>query len=387
MALISVAALRSGQRAVETSELNAAQGRAVVGASAVQQYLLGVIGRADQLGTTSEVVAFLRSGGATAPPPIEATAAQFDVEAVLLLDLGGDTLAAAPSSFRSSSGTDADWFVASAAGQTKVGPVRFDSATRRGSVVVAAPARDPGAAVVGVAALQVSGDDVLYALNQAPIGPGGQAVLVSPDGQIVLARDSRLAGRRLDELGLGDLAAEIAESPTGTRKRVPLEDRGTQVVAWSTTTGGNVVVVFQPRKVFLGPIDRLASTTRIALGVVALLALVLALLVARRLSRPVSALTAAATALEASQEPDTERLAVIGRSRDDIGRLARVFASMSTEVVERERRLREQVAALRVEIDEDRRRQSVNEVTDTEFFQELLKRAAEMRRAARGDQS
>ncbi|MFM8529651.1 MAG: HAMP domain-containing protein, partial [Ilumatobacteraceae bacterium] len=129
----------------------------------------------------------------------------------------------------------------------------------------------------------------------------------------------------------------------------------------------------------------LATTTRIALAAVAVLALVLALLVARRLSRPVSALTAAATALEASEEPDTARLETIGRSRDDIGRLARVFASMSIEVVERERRLREQVAALRVEIDEDRRRQAVSEVTDSEFFQELLKRAAEMRRAARGD--
>ena len=95
MALLSIAATRSGQDAVEQSELSAAEGRAVVGASSVQQYLLGVVGRADQLGTTSEVVAFLKSNGAAAVPPIDATAAQFDVEAVILTDLDGAALAAA----------------------------------------------------------------------------------------------------------------------------------------------------------------------------------------------------------------------------------------------------------------------------------------------------
>lgn len=385
MALISVAALRSGQDAVEKSELSAAEGRAVVGASSVQQYLLGVVGRADQLGTTSEVVVFLKNGGTTATPPIEATAAQFDVESVILADLDGTTLAAVPVSATGSSVAAEDWFVKAAAGQTAVGRIVFNDATNRSSVIVAAPTRDPSAAVVGVAALQVSGQDVLFALNQAPLGPGGQAVVVDADGRIVLARDSRLLGQRLADLGLQSLAEAIASEPSGTRSKVPLPGRGVQVVAWSATTGGNVAVVFQPRAAFLAPIDRLADTTRIALAIVAAVALALALLVARRLSRPVSALTTAASALEANTEPDTQRLESIGRSRDDIGRLARVFTSMAIEVAERERRLREQVEALKVEIDEDRRRVAVAELTDTEFFKDLLDRAAEIRRRAKGD--
>lgn len=386
MALISIAASRSGQGAVETSELSAAEGRAVVGASAVQQYLLGVVGRADQLGTTTEVVTFLRSGGRTAAPPIAATAAQFDVEAVLLIGLDGQTLAASPSSFRGQSFRDTDWFAASAGGQTKVGPVVYDPATHRSSVTVSAPVREPGAAVVGVAALRVSGHDVLFALNQAPLGPGGQAVLVSGSGEIVLARDNRLTGKQFVDLGLDALSLRITDAPSGTLAKVDLPGRGTQVVAWSTTTGGNTAVVFQPRDVFLGPINRLATTTRIALAVVAAIALALALLVARRLSRPVSALTAAATAIEANEEPDNEHLAALGRTKDDIGRLARVFASMATQVATRERALREQVAALRVEIDEDRRRQTVSDLTDSEFFRELELRAAEIRRAMKEDQ-
>jgi len=381
MAFLSVAATRSGQSAVEKSELSAVEGQAVVSSSAVQQYLLGVIGRADQLGTTSEVVTFVKRGGTGDTPPIDATASQFDVEAVVLSDMSGKVLAAEPSTRRDVSVAGADWFVSSVAGQTAVGQVRYDADHGRSSVTVSAPIRDPGAAVVGVAALQVSGFDVLYALNQAPLGPGGQAVLVDRTGAIVLARDSRLSGRTLADLGLDELASAIATSPMGTLPRVSLPGRGVQVVAWSETTGGNTAVVFQPRAVFLAPINRLGTTTRVALVIVALVALALALLVARRLSRPVSALTAAATAIEANEEADTDRLESLGRTKDDIGRLARVFSSMATEVAERERRLREQVAALRVEIDEDRRRQTVSDLTDSEFFRELEARAREIRRS------
>jgi HAMP domain-containing protein len=381
MAFLSVTATRSGQSAVEKSELSAVEGQAVVSSSAVQQYLLGVIGRADQLGTTSEVVAFVRNAGAGPTPPLEATDSQFDVEGVLLTDMTGTVLAGSPASTRGTSMAGTDWFVASVAGQQQVGRVTYDATRQRSSVTVSAPVREPGAAVVGVAALQVSGFDILYALNQAPLGPGGQAVLVDRDGVIVLARDNRLPGKSLADLGLAALAAEIAEAPMGTLARAELPGRGTQVVAWSETTGGNIAVVFQPRAVFLAPINRLAATTRIALGVVAFVALALALLVARRLSRPVLALTNAAAAIESEGEPDTERLEAIGRSKDDIGRLARVFSSMAVQVADRERRLREQVAALRVEIDEDRRRETVSNLTDSEFFRELEARARELRRA------
>lgn len=381
MALLSIAATRSGQSAVEKSELSAVEGQAVVSSSAVQQYLLGVVGRADQLGTTSEVVSFVRRNGSGDVPPIDATAAQFDVEAVLLTDLNGKVLASEPSAAPGTPVSTTDWFVAGAAGQTAVGQMVFDVDRGRSSITVAAPIRDPGAAVIGVAALTVSGFDVLYALNQAPLGPGGQAVLVDARGTIVLARDSRLPGKQLADLGLAALAEAIEQAPMGTLPKVSLPGRGVQVVAWSQTTGGNTAVVFQPRAVFLAPINRLGTTTRIALVIVAVIALALALLVARRLSRPVSALTAAATALEANEDPDTNRLQVLGRTKDDIGRLARVFSSMAIEVAERERRLREQVAALRVEIDEDRRRQTVSDLTDSEFFRELEARAKEIRRS------
>jgi methyl-accepting chemotaxis protein len=252
------------------------------------------------------------------------------------------------------------------------------------SVTVAAPVRNPGLAVVGVAAMEVRGADVLFAANQAPVSPGGQILLVDPDGEVVAARDSRLLGRNLGDVGLGALVSAIAAEPAATLTGLNLDGRGAQVAAWNEAVPGLTSVVLQPRKVFMGPIDRLSNTTTVLFVLVGVVAIVAAALLARRLSRPVGVLTAAAGQVEAGEPVDDEALAVIGKSHDDVGRLARVFATMAEQVAARERKLRAQVRALKVEIDHERRRQAVEEVTDTEFFRDLQSRAAEMRARAKG---
>lgn len=379
MAIISVAATRAGQNAVEASELEAAQGAARVGAAAVDEYLAGVAARADQIGTSAEVVGFLTGSG----PAPDLGAGGADVIATVVADTAG-TIVAGPADRIGTSVAADPWFVDAVAGKPSIGTLDSTEYDRP-SITVAAPARRPGAAVVGVAALEVSGDDVLFALNQIPLGPGGQALLVDDDDRVVAARDSRVRGRTLDELGMGALAAGIAADPSGSLPRVPLAGRGEQVVAWSDGGGDAVAVVTQPRQAFLAPIDQLATTTRVALVITGLVALVLALLVARRLSRPVGALTRAARAIEEGTAPDDSELATIGRAHDDVGRLARVFARMAEQVAVRERALKEQVRALRVEIDHERRKKDVDEVVGSDFFRDLEGRAAEMRRRAKGE--
>ncbi|MFM8863160.1 MAG: HAMP domain-containing protein, partial [Acidimicrobiia bacterium] len=142
----------------------------------------------------------------------------------------------------------------------------------------------------------------------------------------------------------------------------------------------------QPRSAFLAPIDRLANTITLALIAVGVLAVISALLIARRLSRPIGALTRAARAVEDGGAPDAAELDRIGRSGDDVGRLARVFSRMAEQVATRERKLKEQVRSLKVEIDQERRRKEVEEGTDSDFFRDLEGRAAEMRRRAKGDE-
>src|SRR5262249_36332288 len=89
-------------------------------------------------------------------------------------------------------------------------------------------------------------------------------------------------------------------------------------------------------------------------------------------------LTAAAAAIEAGvYEP--ESLREVSERLDALGQLARVFQRMALEVVAREQRLQQQVAELHIEIDKAKKARQVAEITETEYFQELRKKARELR--------
>jgi hypothetical protein len=64
---------------------------------------------------------------------------------------------------------------------------------------------------------------------------------------------------------------------------------------------------------------------------------------------------------------------------DDISQLRQIFGQMAREVIRREEDLRRQVESLRIQIDEAKRERQVAEITETEYFQELRKRARKMR--------
>jgi hypothetical protein len=64
---------------------------------------------------------------------------------------------------------------------------------------------------------------------------------------------------------------------------------------------------------------------------------------------------------------------------DDISRLRQIFGQMARQVIRREEDLRRQVESLRIQIDEAKRQRQVAEITETEYFQELRKKAREMR--------
>jgi HAMP domain-containing protein len=68
---------------------------------------------------------------------------------------------------------------------------------------------------------------------------------------------------------------------------------------------------------------------------------------------------------------------------DEVTTLTRIFNIMVGKVREREERLKEQVARLRFEIDEAKRKKHVQEITDSEFFRELQEKARAIR-ARRG---
>jgi two-component system, cell cycle response regulator len=86
----------------------------------------------------------------------------------------------------------------------------------------------------------------------------------------------------------------------------------------------------------------------------------------------------AATAVEnGSFAPESlDRVA----ARDDaLGRLARVFRRMAREVSAREQTLKHEIRQLRIEIDERRAASRVAEITETDYFQDLQRKAEELR--------
>ncbi|WP_354698514.1 hypothetical protein DSM112329_04196 [Paraconexibacter sp. AEG42_29] len=88
----------------------------------------------------------------------------------------------------------------------------------------------------------------------------------------------------------------------------------------------------------------------------------------------------AATAVEAGTFVLGSLTAVAARD-DALGNLARVFQHMAHEVAARERVLQEQVRELRIEIDEGKAARQVAEITGTDYFRDLQRKAEELRAA------
>jgi DNA-binding response OmpR family regulator len=88
--------------------------------------------------------------------------------------------------------------------------------------------------------------------------------------------------------------------------------------------------------------------------------------------------TAAAAAIKANTfQP--ESLDEIASRSDELGQLAQVFQEMALQVYARERGLQQQVQQLRIEIDQARKTREVADITESEYFQQLLGKADELR--------
>ena len=99
----------------------------------------------------------------------------------------------------------------------------------------------------------------------------------------------------------------------------------------------------------------------------------------------VGRVTAAAVAIKANTfQP--ESLDEVARRSDELGQLAQVFQEMARQVYAREQQLKQRVQQLRIEIDQERRAREVADITESDYFQQLLGKAEELRNKARADQ-
>jgi DNA-binding response OmpR family regulator len=94
--------------------------------------------------------------------------------------------------------------------------------------------------------------------------------------------------------------------------------------------------------------------------------------------RQVERLTAAAEAVE-NDTFDPASLSDVAAREDALGQLTRLFQRMAREFQAREQRLKQQVAELRIEIDQAREERQVEKITGTDYFKNLRQNAQQMR--------
>ncbi len=125
--------------------------------------------------------------------------------------------------------------------------------------------------------------------------------------------------------------------------------------------------------------NNIKSTTFTAFVVVYIVFLAAILLISFAMTRSLNRITDSAIALERGEEYDSARLAPVMRSTDELGHLARMFDKMALEVRAREKKLRQEIAQLRIEIDVNKRTQQVEEIADTDYFRDLQRKARQLR--------
>lgn len=111
---------------------------------------------------------------------------------------------------------------------------------------------------------------------------------------------------------------------------------------------------------------------------VAVLAFALSVAFSSTISRPIHALVNGFKAVE-GEDYQAIRLESVLDRRDEFGHMARVFQRMASQVSERVETLKHQVAYLRIEVDEAKRNIEVRQITETEYFQDLMNKASRIR--------
>jgi len=107
---------------------------------------------------------------------------------------------------------------------------------------------------------------------------------------------------------------------------------------------------------------------------------VLAYLLSRALTGPIKELTRVVELIgEGDYSQDLKKLTK-GAIHDEIGKLAMVFTIMVDKVYMREQNLKHQVEELTIHIDETKRMKQVSEIVDSDFFQDIQAKAANIRK-------
>ena len=152
-------------------------------------------------------------------------------------------------------------------------------------------------------------------------------------------------------------------------------------------------IIYVPaEEVFNAALQNFTLVMSVFVVIFGLLILLINVLLRRYVIQPLHVLGGLAQKISADENFSTDlessALHAVTVRSDELGNLAHVFRKMATDVQVRTSKLKEQVQQLIIKIDQIRRKEQVNEVVETDFFNDLQKRAGELRkRGADGEGS
>lgn len=123
------------------------------------------------------------------------------------------------------------------------------------------------------------------------------------------------------------------------------------------------------------------DNTLIAFSITYIVLFLLVYLVANTLTRPLRRLSRVTEAIGAGNYDQSDAIAIATGQmwRDEIGVLADRIIEMAAKIYTRETKLKLEVQQLRIEIDEVRASQQVEEIVETDFFADLTRKAQQIR--------
>lgn len=206
--------------------------------------------------------------------------------------------------------------------------------------------------------------------------------IIGADGTVLgdSDEDRRTMGNHLDRPEVQQALAAGQGSAIRISETEGYEMLYVAVPAKTEERVNGIVRIALPLRQVAATISHLRLTVLLATLLLMLIATLLGLLLSERIARPVRRLTSAAYAVEKGElREETIASLRATEGQDEISILAQVFGEMAEQVRIREQMLRQQVQALRIEIDETKKTQQVAEITETDYFRQLQDRARAMR--------
>ena len=149
-------------------------------------------------------------------------------------------------------------------------------------------------------------------------------------------------------------------------------------------------IIYVPAdEVFSAALRTFTLVMSVFVSIFALLTLLINFLLKRYVIQPVNILGGLSQKISAdenfSEDLDSASLESVAARSDEMGKLAQVFLHMAREVYARTSQLKQQVQKLTIQIDQMKRKEQVDEIVETEFFNDLQKKASQFRQRAKDE--